>query len=89
MPARLKALQNSLTIEEPAKQKYKEVLKADLMSSNESIRQDFLMMSGSDRDKRGPPAKRLTEALYLQVEVPESTKPEPDGLLEWACKLFI
>ena len=83
MPARLKALQNSLTIEEPAKRNYKEVLKADLMSSNESIRQDFLMMSGSDRDERRPPAKK---PLYLQVEVPESTRPEPDGLLEWTCE---
>ena len=61
MPARLKALQNSLIIEEPAKQKYKEVLKADLMSSNESIRQDFLMMSGSNRDERGPPAKKVDQ----------------------------
>ena len=46
----------------------------------------ILMMSGSNRDKR---RKRLIKALCLKVEVPESTRPEPDGLLKWACELFV
>ena len=44
------------------------------------------MLSGSNRDER---RKRLIKALCLQVEVPESTRPERYGLLEWACELFI
>ena len=55
-------MQNSSTIEEAAKQKYEEVLKADFMSLDESVRQDSddNASSGSDREEssRHPPAKK-------------------------------